>query len=123
MSLVRSRQLRRVSFRSNEFSRGRPMRRTVAAAAVVALLATACGGGNDNNNDNAIPQLNGLTGPTKDATVEFSQVTNMAATPSPDGTQIAFTAQGALWVVPFAGGTAKRITPWAQWFASRKSCR
>jgi len=112
MSLVRSRQLRRASFRSNEFSRSRPMRRTVAAAAVVALLATACGGGNDNNNDSAIPQLNGLTGPTKDATVEFSQGTNMAATPSPDGQQIAFTAQGALWVVPFAGGTAKRITPW-----------
>jgi Tol biopolymer transport system component len=87
------------------------MRRTFAAAAAAALLATGCGGGNDNN-EPAIPQLNALTGATKDATVEFSEGTNMAATPSPDGQQIAFTAQGALWVVPFGGGIARRITPW-----------
>ena len=59
-----------------------------------------------------VEQLSNLSGAVKDLTVEFHEGTNMAATPSPDGQRIAFTAQGAIWVVPFAGGTATRITPW-----------
>ena len=70
------------------------------AIAVTALLAAGCGGGDDNNTPN-VAQLNALTGAT-DVTVEFHEGTNMAATPSPDGQRIAFTAQGALWVMPFA---------------------
>ena len=68
---------------------------------------------NDNNNGVlTIEQLSNLSGAVKDLTVEFHEGTNMAATPSPDGQRIAFTAQGGLWVVPFAGGPATRITPW-----------
>ncbi|MEC4720023.1 amidohydrolase family protein [Noviherbaspirillum sp. CPCC 100848] len=59
-----------------------------------------------------ISQLNNLTGPTREVTVEFQQGTNMAASPSPDGSRIAFTAQGALWIIPAAGGSATRITGW-----------
>ena len=54
------------------------MRRTIVAAAAVALLSTGCGGGDDNS-ATAVPQLNGLTGATKDVTVEFHEGTNMAA--------------------------------------------
>lgn len=86
-------------------------RPTWAAVAVAALLTAGCGGGDDNGAPN-VAQLSGLSGATKDVTVEFHEGTNMAATPSPDGQRIAFTAQGALWVMPFAGGQATRITPW-----------
>ena len=34
----------------------------------------------------------------------------MAVSPSPDGTRLVFSAQGALWVIPIAGGAAIRIT-------------
>jgi len=84
------------------------------AIAVATSLLAACGGGhNDNNNGSlTIEQLSNLSGAVKDLTIEFHEGTNMAATPSPDGQRIAFTAQGAIWVVPFAGGPATRITPW-----------
>ncbi len=58
------------------------------------------------------PVLNLLTGSTRDVSVTFSEGTNMAATPSPDGERIAFTAQGALWVIAAKGGTATRISNW-----------
>jgi Tol biopolymer transport system component len=85
--------------------RNRPFARTVLATAAVAALLSACqwpGGGVD--------QLNNLRGPTRDVTVELREGTNMAAAPSPDGSRIVFSAQGALWVMPAAGGAAKRIT-------------
>ena len=58
------------------------------------------------------PILNTLTGSTRDVTVEFHQGTNMAAAPSPDGERIAFTAQGALWIMAATGGKATRISNW-----------
>ncbi|MBD8528538.1 MULTISPECIES: amidohydrolase family protein [unclassified Massilia] len=87
------------------FQRTRPVARTVFATAVAAALLSACqwpGGGVD--------QLNDLRGPTRDVTVELREGTNMAAAPSPDGSRIVFSAQGALWVMPVAGGAARRIT-------------
>jgi len=80
--------------------------RTALAAAVGAALLSACqwpGG-------TTVDQLNGLHGPTRDLTVELREGTNMAAAPSPDGKRIVFSAQGALWVMPGAGGRAVRIT-------------
>src|SRR4051794_25851930 len=55
---------------------------------------------------------NELPGPTKDITVEMHEGTNMAAVPSPNGAQMVFSLQGGLWVMPAAGGTATKITPW-----------
>jgi hypothetical protein len=89
-------------------SRHAPLARTVLAAAIAASLLSACqfpGGGR-------IDQLNDLRGPTRDVTVELREGTNMAAAPSPDGRRIVFSAQGALWVMPAAGGRAVRITDW-----------
>ena len=99
--------------RRDRFSAARPRPVWTAIAAATWLLA-ACGGHDDNNSPGApqVEQLSTLSGPVKDLTVEFHEGTNMAATPSPDGQRIAFTAQGALWVIPFAGGTATRITSW-----------
>jgi hypothetical protein len=81
-------------------------RRTALAVAVTGFLLSACqlhGGGR-------VDQLNDLRGPTQDFRVELREGTNMAAAPSPDGERIVFSAQGALWVIPAAGGTATRIT-------------
>ena len=36
----------------------------------------------------------------------------MAASPSPDGKQVVFSMQGALWVMSMDGGNAQRITGW-----------
>ncbi|AWG45825.1 hypothetical protein AM586_15230 [Massilia sp. WG5] len=59
-----------------------------------------------------VDQLNDLRGPTQDLRVELREGTNMAAFPSPDGKRIVFSNQGALWVMPAAGGAATRITDW-----------
>src|SRR6478735_5758691 len=77
-----------------------------AAIGVATSMLAACGGGHHDNNNGALPveQLSNLSGAVKDLTIEFHEGTNMAATPSPDGQRIAFTAQGAIWLVPFAGG-------------------
>ncbi|HEV2610823.1 MAG TPA: amidohydrolase family protein [Noviherbaspirillum sp.] len=98
--------------------------RSSLLALAIAGLLSACGG-RDTGQASAgssvvasshqavpVPELNTLTGPTKEVTVTFSEGTNMAATASPDGQHIAFTAQGALWVIPAAGGNATRITSW-----------
>src|SRR5688500_18162743 len=97
-------------------SRGAALRpkRSRIAVAVAAAALVACGSNNDDDNGdngNGLSSLGSLSGSTRDVTVEFREGTNMAATPSPDGQQIAFTAQGALWIIPIAGGTATRITP------------
>jgi Tol biopolymer transport system component len=93
--------------------------KTLLAVAISAGLLAACGG--SDNNDSSTPpstsapqinQLNTLKGSTKDVTVELREGTNMAAAPSPDGQRIVFSAQGALWVIPVAGGPATRITSW-----------
>lgn len=81
---------------------------TIAAA----LLAACNSGGDDGNGVVEVRQTSDLTGSTRDVTVELHEGTNMAASPSPDGTKIVFSAQGALWVIPIAGGNATRITPW-----------
>ena len=86
--------------------RPRPFVRNALAAAIGAALLGACqwpGG---------VDQLNDLRGATRDYTVELREGTNMAASPSPDGSRIVFSAQGALWVMPAAGGRATRITDW-----------
>jgi Tol biopolymer transport system component len=83
-------------------------RRTALALAAGAFLLSACqihGGGR-------VDQLNDLRGPTQDLRVELREGTNMAASPSPDGRHIVFSAQGALWVIPAGGGKATRITDW-----------
>jgi Tol biopolymer transport system component len=59
-----------------------------------------------------VTSVNTLQGSTKDVSVEFHEGTNMAAAPSPDGKRIAFTAMGALWMLPLRGGIATRITSW-----------
>ncbi|CAH0318169.1 Protein TolB [Massilia sp. Bi118] len=83
-------------------------RRTALAVAATSFLLSACqlhGGGR-------VDQLNDLRGPTQDLRVELREGTNMAASPSPDGKRLVFSAQGALWVMPAGGGTATRITDW-----------
>lgn len=91
-----------------------PHRGWLACGAVACALALAACDSNDGDDDTGQPvaELNDLTGPTRVVAVAFSEATNMAAAPSPDGRQIAFTAQGALWIIPAEGGTARRITPW-----------
>ncbi|MCC2956296.1 amidohydrolase family protein [Massilia sp. IC2-477] len=82
--------------------------RSALALAVGAALLSAChwpGGGR-------VDELNNLRGPTQDLTIELREGTNMAAAPSPDGRQIVFSAQGALWIIPASGGEARRITDW-----------
>lgn len=88
-----------------------PRWRLALGAAACALALAACDS-NNGNDEKTVAELNDLAGPTRVASVDFSEATNMAAAPSPDGKQIAFTAQGALWIVPAEGGTARRLTPW-----------
>jgi dipeptidyl aminopeptidase/acylaminoacyl peptidase len=85
----------------------RPFIRTALAAAVGAALLAAC-----QWPGTPVDQLNELRGPTSDFTVALREGTNMATSPSPDGSRIVFSAQGALWVMPAAGGRATRITDW-----------
>jgi Tol biopolymer transport system component len=98
-----------------------PIRRlctTLLAIGTGALLLAAChrdhdsDPGHDQDGPVAVNQLNNLKGTTRDVTVHFTEGTNMAAAPSPDGKQIVFSAQGALWIIPVAGGQATRITSW-----------
>ncbi|WP_229507607.1 hypothetical protein [Massilia sp. Dwa41.01b] len=82
----------------------RPLVRSILAAAIGAALLGAC------QWQGGVDQLNDLRGPTRVFTVELREGTNMAAAPSPDGKRIVFSAQGALWIMPSAGGRAVRIT-------------
>ncbi|MFC4932870.1 amidohydrolase family protein [Massilia sp. GCM10023247] len=93
-----------------EFPASRLLVRSALAVAVGTAVAVlgACqwpGAG-------GVDETNNLRGPTRDITVELREGTNMAAAPSPDGKRIVFSAQGALWVMPAAGGRATRITDW-----------
>ncbi|KQP23286.1 amidohydrolase family protein [Pseudorhodoferax sp. Leaf267] len=86
--------------------------RILVSALAAAVLAACNSGGDDGNDTIEVRQTSNLSGSTRDVTVELHEGTNMAAAPSPDGTKIVFSAQGALWVIPIAGGNATRITPW-----------
>ena len=95
-----------------------------------ALLLTACGGGGGAGAGGPStpapaggsgpvvttpapdPKINDLAGPVKEMSVILTEGTNMAAAPSPDGKQVAFTNQGVLWIVPITGGQAKRLSTW-----------
>jgi len=87
---------------------------SLMALAIGCAFTTVLGGchrGDDGPLAN-VDQLNNLKGPTRDLAVELREGTNMAASPSPDGKRIVFSAQGALWVMPAGGGSATRITTW-----------
>jgi hypothetical protein len=62
--------------------------------------------------DPDLSKLSEVEGEVKDVSVEMHEGINMAAAPSPDGSTIAISLQGALWTMPAAGGVAKKITPW-----------
>ena len=110
-----------VAMRLQERS-ARPRLRLVSVAAFAALLA-ACGGGNDSGTGTvtspgtgddvaaALARSNELKGNFKNIDVEMHEGTNMAAVPSPDGTMVVMSIQGALWTMPAAGGKATKITP------------
>lgn len=89
--------------------------RSLIWTSVVAMGLGACGGGPDKGGSGggsfvAINEFNGLKGPTRDVTVTLKEGTNLSASPSPDGKQVAFSAQGALWIMERQGGKARRIT-------------
>ena len=88
-----------------------PGRRCLLALAAAAAVLTACQLPGDTPGS-LVDQLNHLRGPTKVLSYQFHEGTNMAASPSPDGKRIVFSAQGALWVMPAGGGSAVRITSW-----------
>lgn len=79
------------------------------ALAVAAALLPACQR-DDGGAIAPVEQLNNLKGATRDLAIDLREGTNMAAAPSPDGTRIVFSAQGALWIMAAKGGFAQRIT-------------
>lgn len=81
------------------------------ALAVAAALLPACQR-DDGGAIAPVEQLNNLKGATRDLAIDLREGTNMAAAPSPDGTRIVFSAQGALWIMAAKGGFAQRITDW-----------
>jgi Tol biopolymer transport system component/imidazolonepropionase-like amidohydrolase len=48
---------------------------------------------------------------TRQVDLTITQGTSMAASASPDGQSIAIDLLGGIWILPFRGGEAKRITP------------
>lgn len=90
------------------------LRHTLLVCGAIPLLLAGCHRGHDNDHDEPIKveQLNNLKGPTRDVSIRFTEGTNMAAAPSPDGKHIVFSAQGALWLMPVGGGEASRLTGW-----------
>src|SRR5215467_13828109 len=49
--------------------------------------------------------------PASEFQVTVTEGTNFAAIASPDRQSIAIDLQGALWILPIAGGDARKITP------------
>jgi len=110
----------RVSHRAARQLPGRRLCTTLFAIGTGTLLMAGCHRDRDDDHGHdvdqggtvVVSQLNNLKGKTRDVTVRFTEGTNMAAAPSPDGKQIVFSAQGALWIMPAGGGEATRITNW-----------
>lgn len=93
-----------------------PRHRVLAVAVLSALLA-ACNSSDDNGGGGGggqatINPYSNLSRSVRDVSIELREGTNMAAAPSPDGSRVVFSAQGALWIMPIAGGNATRITNW-----------
>jgi Tol biopolymer transport system component/imidazolonepropionase-like amidohydrolase len=59
-----------------------------------------------------LTQANLLDRPAKEVTITFTEGTNMAAAPSPDGETIILAIQSSLWSMPINGGDAKQLTGW-----------
>lgn len=59
-----------------------------------------------------LTQANLLNRPVQEVTTTFTEGTNMAAAPSPDGETIILAIQGSLWSIRSSGGDAKRLTGW-----------
>jgi Tol biopolymer transport system component len=59
-----------------------------------------------------LTQANFLDPPAEEVTITFTEGTNMAAAPSPDGGTIILAIQGSLWSIPGTGGQARRLTDW-----------
>jgi Tol biopolymer transport system component len=98
----------RISFRGTAGSVRRLSVMTVLALAVVAALVGVWQSAGARGEQ--VNQLNDLPGPLADLALELRGGTNISAAPSPDGSRIVFAAQGALWVMPVAGGEPVRIT-------------
>jgi len=84
----------------------------VACAALVGGAAYLLVGDAVAQNFGTADNQNELPGPVNNVTVEMHEGTNMNASPSPDGTMMALSLQGGLWIIPASGGTATKITPW-----------
>src|SRR5687768_14994548 len=59
-----------------------------------------------------LTQANLLDRPAEEVTIRFTEGTNMAAAPSPDGSTIILALQGSLWSMRSTGGEARRLTDW-----------
>jgi hypothetical protein len=81
---------------------------TVLVIAIAGALVGACRSAGERSV--RVDPVSDLPAPTEELALEMRKSTDMAAAPSPDGTQIVFSAQGALWVMPVAGGEPVRIT-------------
>jgi Tol biopolymer transport system component len=104
----------RVLPRAGRRVRAYGLRASLLAIGASALLLAGCHRGDDKDRDKPVKvsELNNLNGPTRDVSITFTEGTNMAAAPSPDGKRIVFSAQGALWIMAVGGGAATRITNW-----------
>ncbi|HEX9174508.1 MAG TPA: LpqB family beta-propeller domain-containing protein [Telluria sp.] len=81
---------------------------TVLVIMVLAALVAAC----QSLRERTVrpEQVNMLPAAGAEPALEIDSSINMAAAPSPDGTRIVFSAQGALWLMPVTGGEPVRIT-------------
>jgi Tol biopolymer transport system component len=81
---------------------------TALAIMVLGALVGACQSAGERSS--SVDQVNELSVASAEPVLELHKSIDMAAAPSPDGTRIVFSAQGALWVMPVAGGEPVRIT-------------
>jgi dipeptidyl aminopeptidase/acylaminoacyl peptidase len=81
---------------------------TVLAIAIAGALVGACQSAGERSV--RVEPATELQGPTEELALELNKGASMAAAPSPDGKQIVFSAQGALWIMPVAGGEPVRLT-------------